>query len=311
MNAVDLALADPPGFVAEVPSANRVGSLPPPIVIVAPGQTDEPQARTALEPSESGGVAPHIISEGLLPPGRSNLQEWLNKLQSIFGTDDRRKVADASQEPWSGICFVQVLPKRGDPRIGTAFLVSRSWAVTAGHVLWDSALGEDGKPARIDVQCGRNGAPVPSVEADYVLSQDYTGEGDVDDDVGLIRLRRPVEPGRYVYSLYAAPDGILESKAGAGFNLAGYPDDKDMSLYRSVGHMARVMPKRLEHQLDTCPGQSGGPVFYKSKVRVVVAVHAAGVWGACQASSATDYNQAVRITVPLADWIKQKAAQYP
>ncbi|MEG5042579.1 MULTISPECIES: bluetail domain-containing putative surface protein [unclassified Microcoleus] len=194
-----------------------------------------------------------------LPPGYVSTE-------TIIGSDDRQRVTDTQNYPWSSIGLVQAKFPNGEWSGGTGSLIGPFTVLTAGHVIYSHARG--GWATEVKFTPGRNGKDRWFGEASYTslkTNTSWINDASLDQDWGVIQLDRPV--GNYTGSF-----GYQSSTAninGQGITTAGYPSDlatqwfDDVGLYRADGTVSSSTATRISYNqnVDVIPGQSGSPVW--------------------------------------------------
>jgi len=215
--------------------------------------------------------------------------------QSGSGTDDRAYVSDTTAIPWR--CIAQLIIEGLHNRLllGTAWLVSRSCLLTAGHNLFSAALGAPAQ--KIWIFPGRNGDAAPFgqfTSERFVVSDRWRAANDPDYDYGLIYLDQPIGDRLGWFGMAARSDAQLGDLI---LNNAGYPNDKPTgTLWFNAGRATEIDERTIVYSLDTAQGQSGSPIFYKDAQgnRSAVAIHA---YGGSQ-------NRGIRITAEVFNTVR-------
>ncbi len=223
------------------------------------------------------------------------------RLESVIGTDERKRILDTDLLPWRMICALQIRGQNGAGLIGTGWLAGPSTIVTAGHCVHHEQMG--GWATEIEVSCGRNGQefPFPSVRAtNFSAHARWVSDHDPDYDVACIHLDPPAsgqplgeQVGWFAIAALSADD--LKSHL---VNISGYPADlaDGTEQYFHANRVLQITDRRIFYDVDTYGGQSGAPVWihqHPGDPPTVVAVHAYGVSGAVQANSAPRIDQQI------------------
>ena len=209
---------------------------------------------------------------------------------SIIGPRDSRvNEITTTTFPYNTLCHVERDFGNGRWAGCSGVLIGPQTVLTAGHCLFSHLLRR--APRRIRVIPGRRDrdtmpygthaavrwfVPVgyrrPTRGAQAARNLDY----------GVIILGRAVPGIRTFMRLAAESSAILERVRSAKLvTVAGYPGDRPIgTLWRHTERLTRITPQRLFYTVDTCPGHSGSPVWYRSRDgrhRTIIAVHTSGV----------------------------------
>jgi V8-like Glu-specific endopeptidase len=258
----------------------------------APAHDDEP-LRDILEASKR----PHAP----IPSGVA--------AESIVDTDNRRRITNTSQFPFSAIAALDITARDGSHWMGTGWFISERTLITAGHCVYihDARFpAAEGWVKSILVIPGRNGTGDDSEPLGKAATSDvqsvngWVTDASAESDYGAIFL----------------PDSTLGARAGQftigafgdddlwrlTLNIAGYPGDKTgvekQTMWFDAQALRGVTPRQLFYDVDTVGGQSGAPVYVMDgDKRVAVAVHAYGTGGAVASNSGTRITDEVRATM--------------
>lgn len=84
--------------------------------------------------------------------------------------------------------------------------------------------------------------------------------------------------------------------------IAGYPEDKGFFMYRMGGNIIGATDYSLQYTIDTSYGQQGAPIYIRDgDTRTVI-----GMSG----YSSKSYNQGVRITQTLFNWMRNTRQEW-
>jgi glutamyl endopeptidase len=222
--------------------------------------------------------------------------------ETVIPPENRRKIVDTRQYPFSAICALRILTKDGRTKGGTGFFASDRVILTAGHNVY--LHGHGGFAERIAVLPGLNGdlsaPPFPqATSSSFRTVSGWWQNRNQLVDFGAIILPSPIGRQTGWFSVAPFPARTLQ---GLAVSCSGYPvrcPDRDTRVCGSEhttqwfdnGNLWRVEPSRLLYLMDTTKGQSGAPVFayYPEKADPfqVVGIHN---------YSFTTYNAATRIT---------------
>ena len=239
----------------------------------------------------------------------------------IGPVDGRTRVLHTDQPPYGAVCHIE--RDFGDGRLTgcTAFLISPTRLMTAGHCIMSPIRKRLGLPhlaKRIRVSPGRAAETVMPFGSQWAHSwranPAYVLRPTALDDVAIIDLPRPFSPSPGFFRL-AAPDAkdFEQIRARLLLHISGYPADKPQGTqWEHAERLDRVDPRQLLYSVDTCPGHSGAPVWIRRTPDApaeVIAVHTSGprphsegAWG-CRPgvplAPAGLFNRGVRITPTL------------
>jgi V8-like Glu-specific endopeptidase len=101
-------------------------------------------------------------------------------------------------------------------------------------------------------------------------------------DYGIIALPRPFPRINKFMVVRSLPDKALKKMTGSDLIcIAGYPGDRPTgTLWRHTEFLKRFTPRRILYSVDTCPGHSGSPVWYRHRQtgkRSIIGVHTSGI----------------------------------
>ena len=212
----------------------------------------------------SGAITPVIpvdaISFGCIP-------------ESIIGTDDRVKVNNTTVYPYRTSTFLLIkFPNSPYSYLGSGHLISPDTVLTAGHCVYDQALGGW---ATVEVYPGYNGTTAPygvAYSTEIYSVSGWINNRSPEHDIAAIKLDRPI--GEQTGWL-----GLTDMTSGA-ITITGYPGEFQRQMYTMSGTIASVTTNNTFYTIDTTGGNSGSGVYNNNNQ--IVAVHAYG--GATQNS---------------------------
>jgi V8-like Glu-specific endopeptidase len=225
----------------------------------------------------------------------------------IFGQDNRTRVADTTQFPWSAIG--QVVCDYGfELAIGTGAMIGNKTVLTAAHVIYDQSLGW---PISITFIPGLNGVDEPygQITAAHHVVPDQWTQGNPDYDLGLIVLDKPVGQQTQFLELVVEPDSFYTDQA---LESAGYPADlgDGNEMYYVTGQSTGVQGTVMFHRITTEEGQSGSPIWFASGGRPAVVAVDIG-WEEIRGPSGTvNKGLGTRIDQELGQLINNTLAEY-
>ncbi len=215
---------------------------------------------------KENGTLPDELEEALEPcdpfiPADVPLADPDDK--AIIGHDDRVKIKNTKKYPYSAIGYMKVHASCGCSWTGTAFMISKQCAMTAGHCLVCTEHG--GHADRFDIYFGyRKGGYVYHQKkgGQYWYGTDfyngngsYSYSGHEEWDYGFIVFND--KPGKTTgwFGFYAADDNTLNSNY---YEVCGY---RNGDMRKSYTDVSPISSNLIRHWADTKGGYSGCPVF--------------------------------------------------
>ena len=204
--------------------------------------------------------------------------------QSVIGTDERVRVSDTTQFPFSAIAYLE-LEDEGGEVLGscTATFIGPDSLLTAGHCLWDFEA-DDWVEAEIRVVPGKDGDFEPfgyQYAADWWVPDAYVATGADEWDWGVIKLPDTALSEHTGWLTMAVLD--TATLAGPDFQpvIVGYPADKPHATMWGLVRPAflAVGDFTLYYDIDTAPGQSGSAIWSAAAgptLGKVVGIHSQG-----------------------------------
>jgi V8-like Glu-specific endopeptidase len=238
---------------------------------------------TVLEPWAGGPAATSALDL---------LDELADRIDySVIGPRDSRvHEIETTRFPFNTICHLERDFGDGRWRGCSGVLIGPSTVLTAAHCLYNHLLRR--APVRIRVSPGRRDRdtrPYGTISASrcyvpraYLSLRRTGGESPRDHDYGLLRLQRAAAGIERFMTVHAASDDELERiRRGKLVTIAGYPGDRPLgTMWWHTERLTGITPRRLFYTVDTCPGHSGSPIWFRSRrgaERVIVGVHTSGI----------------------------------
>ncbi|MBQ9098107.1 MAG: trypsin-like serine protease [Clostridia bacterium] len=186
----------------------------------------------------------------------------------IDGTDSRQKVSNTEQSPNSAICYME-MEIGGTTYTGTAFMVSKNVALTAGHNLYDNFQ----MASEVKVWPGKNGYglwnnPYGTAKKLTILTPTYDTNTNEKYDWGIIVLKENIGDDCGWLELTYDHGSVFP----VNMTLTGYTDD--YYQYTATDQVVNIDSHLLYHRIDSSGGQSGSPIYDSNNK--VHAIHGGG-----------------------------------
>ena len=253
--------------------------------------TGRPGLITAWQQRQARGQAaldmaprPKFDFKGFEQPNETNLE-------AIIGDDDSVIVPDTANAPWRPLVCLRIYAPNED-LVGSGILIRPDVILTAAHNVY--RLGKQSYATSIVAHVGKTKAGVVGAEAyakrvqcppEYVNCNGPNDSKRFAYDYALIFLNtdalgRWTRPEHIPDVVAQAPmsDSDLRS---AQLTIAGYPcyEGAPIVLRRCNGNVINLVGTGVYYDMDSMPGQSGGPVFrYNEAAKKIVfaGVHTTG-----------------------------------
>ena len=227
-------------------------------------------------------------------------QTLTSRVEALKITDDRKRVENPSEYPNSTNVFMKMFFGKGyEAREynGSGVMVGPYSVLTAAHNVYDKDTRLWAE--HITVSPGANSGNAhfgTSNVARAFIPKDYF-EGNEAYDMALLTIDQAVGKQTGWATLSALDDEEFEE---AHFWVTGYPGDREAGqLWEMKGPISDAAALVLKYQIATVEGQSGSPLWQKSKTGKkppsVIGVHVRAGRG--------EWNEATRITRNQLDWI--------
>ena len=214
----------------------------------------------------------------------------------VGGVDNRTLVTNTQQFPNSAICYLDI--RFGSNwYTGTAFMISKNVAVTAGHCLLDGSTWAE----EVRVYPGKNGywfwqnhyGTATSITIAAPTYDDYEDDGC---DWGLIVIDQDLGNSSGWFS-FTSDHGTTFP---ATFTLTGYPSSDQYHQYTCTDYVTNIQGPYLLHRMDASDGQSGSPVYDSNNV----------VHGVHVGSYGNAHNAAIQFTSEICNYFNSYIAAY-
>ena len=214
--------------------------------------TTRPYPTTNINSRSNISSTNSYIPENVMPQSRA----------ITGGNDSRTIVSNTSVFPHSAISYLEFTYSDGTLAHGSAFMVHRNYAYTAGHCVLDE---DHGFVSSIRVVPGKNGTTEPfgdtwvtSVEYDSGWANDFNH----DEDWAFLTLSSNIGDTTGWHGIACSDDYTYFETDSVVLSVLGYPDP-NVRLFRQYtgsGPVVRASGMHLIYNIDTEGGQSGGPV---------------------------------------------------
>jgi glutamyl endopeptidase len=259
----------------------------------------------------SGSPVKSLVEAGSGAPGQPVPQST-----TLVGPDDRQLVVNPLEYPYAPICALRIQGDRSAQIMaGTGVMVSPRLVLTAGHNLFNNAIG--GNATQVRVYAGLNGnyQTVRSVlGARFVSVTEWSTHALPSYDYGAIVL--PTDLGTQL-GYYAVQGFATNELVSFTVNNLGYPIDCPRVLqgncpqfpgtlmFLNVGRIISTTDFTFTHTIDTAGGSSGSPIILVAATQPtyrVVGIHTYGIDGG-MGNVATRINVLAHDTIQF--WIDQ------
>lgn len=220
------------------------------------------QETSAASEAAVEGIAPYM------PEGELD--------KAVIGTDDRTLIRNRRQYPYSAVAYMIVTNTCGCQSTGTGFMVNTNTMMTAAHCLVCTTHG--GLAEEVILYFGYDS------DKNYLCKYDdsmeywcgtYFEEGDgtyaytydhARWDYAFVRLNQNIGEKTGWFGLYSKEDAALNAEL---YDVTGY---RRGDLKTSYGPVEVQNEEMIGFQIDTQPGNSGGPIYDSNNYAVAINV---------------------------------------
>lgn len=210
----------------------------------------------------------------------------------IIGTDDRKKITNTNEFPYTAIARMSVEYEDGTVSCGTGAMISGRVLATVGHLLINS---NGSHPKKITMQFGQDGSYVyyeTSRFSSYIYRGGFETDRPAEGDYGFVIFK-----DKYVSSITGHMGIITSPSTSERLYTAGYPGDKGyIYMYAATGNVLRMTGDLIIHNMDVMKGQSGSPVYVNGDGGPYIV--------AMQSADSPTENIARRLDPALYKWMK-------
>lgn len=181
----------------------------------------------------------------------------------VGDNDERSIVLNTLKSPYSAICYIETTYPDGSVGLGTAFMIYKNLALTAGHCVKDDEAG--GVTTSIKVYPAKNGSSNPygyTYVSEITIDANWLNGENPDEDWALLKLSSDIGNSTGWLGI-AYSDDYSYFANGERVTVIGYPKPqlRDYRQYTMRDRVIRASAMRLVYAVDTEKGQSGSPVF--------------------------------------------------
>ncbi|KKL86108.1 hypothetical protein LCGC14_1948040 [marine sediment metagenome] len=182
--------------------------------------------------------------------------------ESIFPPDDRQRITNTDEYPWTSICKLYITAEDGTNWIASGAMIDDFHVLTAGHNVYLHDNG--GWASSVEVIPGMDGTYEPFGSAMVTRMRSYTSWTEdemVEHDWAVLTL--DTKMGDYTGWLGRQTASYSHSIYTGTVHTAGYPGDLDSgeNMYYTSGSGDSADEYNHWFWLDIAGGQSGSPVW--------------------------------------------------
>lgn len=210
--------------------------------------------------------------------------------RTILGRDDRYRVTNTTAFPNRAVGLIEVTFPNGRTTYGSAAMVGKNVALTAGHCLYNKSFG--GWAKKVTYYPARNGSSLPYGSyrgRKFISSQTYINTGNIAYDWGVIRFDSN-PGGKHGYFGFQTTEA---DQTGKRLYTRGYPGDKAFgTMYGCAGNLLGYNSNKLRmfYTMDTTGGQSGSPIYDSNNIIQAVHTHSGSTRNVGRRIDKTLYN---------------------
>ncbi|MBO5380295.1 MAG: trypsin-like serine protease [Clostridia bacterium] len=186
---------------------------------------------------------------------------------SIIGSDGRVEVSDTEVMPYSAICYIEIDWPDGSTGLGTAWMIYKDLAVTAGHCMYSSANG--GWAESIKIWPGKDGYgfwnnPYGTAKSSALhTASQWVESEDWEYDWGIIELDENIGEDTGWFGIGWSSNDMT----GTNVTISGYPGEERYHQYKMSGKITKSEALKIYYNtIDTTGGQSGSPIYTSDNI---------------------------------------------
>ncbi|NGX49951.1 MAG: Extracellular metalloprotease [Candidatus Anoxychlamydiales bacterium] len=182
--------------------------------------------------------------------------------ETIFPPDDRQRITNTDEYPWTSITKLYITAEDDTKWIGSGAIIDEFHVLTAGHNVYLHDNG--GWASSVEVIAGMDGSYEPFGSAMVTDMRSYTGwTQDEMSEHDWAVLTLDTKLGDYTGWLGRQTASPSSSIYTGTLHTAGYPGDLDYgeNMYYTSGNGDSADEYNHWYWLDTAAGQSGSPIW--------------------------------------------------
>ncbi len=214
----------------------------------------------------------------------------------LQGNDDRIRIGNPMQYPWTTICKVKATFPDGSVSEGTGTMFCKNGVLTAAHVVYNTLNRSRADFIEVYPAYEQGASAFGSAEVSRSwIYPDY--KVNLTDGLDVAFLELATNLGERTGWMGLLADSEIDLESSAVF-MAGYPGDLDdgEQMYFGFGDISDASDGEVFHSVDTYNGMSGAGIFRRYNGGMyIVGVHTGGAAGYS--------NWGVRIKPFMIDWV--------